>query len=99
MVPPHHPGEWPLNVPGPDKVASPCVGVCRLRTATNLCEGCLRTVAEITEWSGASPTRRREILGAVAGRQATGSAVAAEPARRLSRENGDGALFRRVETD
>jgi hypothetical protein len=42
-------------------VASPCVDICRL-DAGGLCVGCRRTIEEITEWSRASETRRREIL-------------------------------------
>jgi predicted Fe-S protein YdhL (DUF1289 family) len=48
---------------------SPCIGVCQLRAGTSLCEGCLRTLAEISEWSEATSARRREILAAVARRR------------------------------
>lgn len=51
-----------------EEVASPCIGVCQLQPGTRLCDGCLRTVAEITEWRSASPHRRREILAAAAER-------------------------------
>ena len=49
--------------------ASPCVNVCQLRTGTSLCDGCLRTVSEITEWRSASESRRRQILAEVAARR------------------------------
>ena len=52
---------------------SPCVDVCRL-DARGLCVGCLRTIGEITEWSGASEERRREILRAVGVRTRTTTA-------------------------
>lgn len=55
-----------------NEVASPCVGVCELHPGTRLCTGCLRTVAEITEWRNASTHRRREILAAVAERRPAG---------------------------
>ncbi len=42
-------------------VASPCVDICRL-DAQGLCVGCRRTIGEISEWSRAGDTRRREIL-------------------------------------
>ncbi len=51
-------------VPG---VASPCIGVCRMRD-DDVCEGCLRTLDEIAEWSIASDNRRRAILNALAAR-------------------------------
>jgi len=51
-------------VPG---VASPCIGVCRMRD-DDVCEGCLRTLDEIAEWSIASDNRRRAILDALAAR-------------------------------
>ena len=35
--------------PGP--VRSPCVSVCRMEAASGLCEGCLRTLGEIGNWS------------------------------------------------
>jgi predicted Fe-S protein YdhL (DUF1289 family) len=52
-------------VPG---VASPCIGVCRMRD-DDVCEGCLRTLDEIAEWSIASDNRRRAILDALAARR------------------------------
>ncbi|MEQ1439530.1 DUF1289 domain-containing protein [Fontimonas sp. SYSU GA230001] len=41
-------------------VASPCIGVCAL-DARQVCTGCGRTLAEIAEWSSATPERKREI--------------------------------------
>jgi predicted Fe-S protein YdhL (DUF1289 family) len=52
-------------VPG---IASPCIGVCRMRDG-DVCEGCLRTLDEIAEWSIASDNRRRAILDALAARR------------------------------
>jgi len=40
---------------------SPCIQICRL-DANGLCVGCLRTLGEIAEWSGATNARRHEIL-------------------------------------
>jgi predicted Fe-S protein YdhL (DUF1289 family) len=48
-------------------VASPCIGVCRLRD-DDVCEGCHRTLDEIAEWSSVSDDRRRAILDAIAAR-------------------------------
>ncbi|ODP38994.1 DUF1289 domain-containing protein [Sphingomonas turrisvirgatae] len=50
-----------LEFTSPPAVASPCVGICRMR-ADGLCEGCGRTLGEIAEWSLATDERRREIL-------------------------------------
>lgn len=41
---------------------SPCVGVCRLDRASNLCEGCLRTPHEIARWPFAEPGEKLGIL-------------------------------------
>lgn len=51
-------------VPG---VASPCIGICRVNH-DDVCEGCLRTLDEIAEWSTVSDDRRRAILDAIAAR-------------------------------
>lgn len=32
-------------------VASPCQSVCLMHPQTDWCEGCLRTIAEIADWS------------------------------------------------
>ena len=34
-----------------DAVASPCNSVCRMDAASGWCEGCLRTLDEIADWS------------------------------------------------
>jgi predicted Fe-S protein YdhL (DUF1289 family) len=41
---------------------SPCVNICTLDAAGALCLGCGRTLAEIAEWSTATPERQREIV-------------------------------------
>lgn len=45
----------------PASVPSPCVSVCRMDAATRLCEGCLRTLDEITAWSALDDESRRDI--------------------------------------
>ncbi len=40
-----------MNPPLDSAVPSPCVGVCRMNGATGWCEGCLRTIDEISLWS------------------------------------------------
>ncbi|MDP9415673.1 MAG: DUF1289 domain-containing protein [Pseudomonadota bacterium] len=42
---------------------SPCTRICLL-DAARICIGCGRTLAEIAEWSGASPARQHSIVEA-----------------------------------
>ena len=53
-----------------EDVASPCINVCRMNPDTGLCEGCLRTLAEIAAWSGMSPDEKRAVLARLAARGA-----------------------------
>jgi hypothetical protein len=41
---------------------SPCIGVCQLDPANQLCRGCGRTIAEIARWPNLSPAERRAIV-------------------------------------
>lgn len=52
-----------------DTAASPCINVCTLDTANKLCQGCFRTLDEITVWSAASNAERLGILAAAARRR------------------------------
>jgi hypothetical protein len=45
-----------------DAVASPCINVCRIEAATGWCEGCRRTMAEISRWPHAPEAEKRAIL-------------------------------------
>lgn len=49
---------------------SPCISVCRMNAGTGFCEGCLRTLGEITAWSRSSPAAKREVWAAIAQRAA-----------------------------
>lgn len=51
-------------------IPSPCINVCRMNEASGYCEGCYRSIPEITEWSRASDARKQAILGEVASRRA-----------------------------
>jgi len=51
-------------------IQSPCTSVCRMNPATGYCEGCFRTIPEITDWSRADDARKRAILAEVASRRA-----------------------------
>ena len=55
-------------------IASTCINVCRMTPDTGYCEGCLRTIPEITEWSRATDERKHAILAAVARRKAEAEA-------------------------
>lgn len=51
------------------KPDSPCVGVCVLDDQTQLCTGCLRTLAEISAWWAMSRRDRDEVLDQIAARR------------------------------
>ena len=40
-----------MSAPAAGPVPSPCIDVCRMDAASGWCEGCLRTIDEITAWS------------------------------------------------
>ena len=50
-------------------IPSPCTNVCRMSPDTGWCEGCQRTIDEITRWSRTTDDDRRDILAAVAARR------------------------------
>lgn len=66
-------------------IPSPCIAVCKLDAATGLCQGCLRTAAEIACWPRADETLRLAIVQRLRQRRrALGrtSAADARPRRR-----------------
>jgi predicted Fe-S protein YdhL (DUF1289 family) len=50
--------------------ASPCIGVCRLDSRTQVCIGCGRTIAEIAAWPTLSVDERRAIVARLQASQA-----------------------------
>jgi len=48
--------------------AGPCTNVCRIDPVTRLCEGCKRTLDEITAWSSLAPEAKRRVLAALKSR-------------------------------
>jgi len=54
----------------PMSIKSPCTNICRMSPTSGFCEGCFRTIPEITEWSRADDLRRQAILAEVAIRKA-----------------------------
>lgn len=53
-----------------DAVPSPCIAVCRVNAGTGLCDGCFRTLAEISAWSGSAPDAKRQLWQVIAQRMA-----------------------------
>ncbi|MBA2673275.1 DUF1289 domain-containing protein [Ramlibacter sp.] len=54
-----------------DGMPSPCQSVCRMEPDTGLCEGCLRTLDEITAWSRMDDAGKREVWHEITLRLAT----------------------------
>lgn len=50
-------------------IASPCRGICRIDEPTQLCEGCLRSIDEITRWSRMDSDQKLAVLTACLDRQ------------------------------
>ena len=51
-------------------VKSPCVEVCRMDPAKDVCAGCYRTLDEIARWRDMPDAERRAVLDAIADRRA-----------------------------
>ena len=49
-------------------VPSPCVSVCQIDRASGWCEGCLRTLDEIADWSVLDADERRAVWALLPGR-------------------------------
>ena len=45
-----------------DEVQSPCVKLCVVHPEARLCVGCLRSIEEITAWSGLTPAARAALM-------------------------------------
>lgn len=45
-----------------EEPASPCVGVCKMDPATDLCRGCRRTLDEIAGWTVFSTAEKLAVL-------------------------------------
>jgi uncharacterized protein len=52
-------------------VPSPCLSVCRMDPARQLCEGCFRTIDEIAAWSRMRDEAKREVWEAIGQRIAS----------------------------
>ncbi len=60
----------PQTPPAAAPVASPCISVCRIDPATGCCEGCLRTIDEIANWTRYDDGEKRAVLAQLARRRA-----------------------------
>ena len=54
----------------PQPIKTPCVKVCFVDPAANLCVGCFRTMEELGRWTRYSDAEREAILAALPGREA-----------------------------
>ena len=59
---------------------TPCIKVCVIDSATQLCTGCGRTLAEIARWSQLGEAERGRIMAELPGR------LRAQPEPNLARE-------------
>lgn len=48
---------------------SPCVSLCQMDAGSGLCKGCLRTLAEIVQWSGAGDDFKRAVWAEIRRRE------------------------------
>ena len=61
-------------------VPSPCVSLCRVDSYTRWCDGCFRTVAEISKWSRLDEAGKRRVWQAIGERaERVAAASAAKP--------------------
>ncbi|SEI52970.1 DUF1289 domain-containing protein [Paraburkholderia diazotrophica] len=51
-------------------VPSPCINVCRMDPTNGLCEGCLRTIDEIANWSSFDDAAKRAVWDEIERRHA-----------------------------
>lgn len=50
-------------------VPSPCISLCKMNSATGLCDGCLRTIDEIIAWNEADDAYKHAVWAAIAVRE------------------------------
>ena len=49
-----------VSMAGED-IPTPCISVCRVNADNGLCEGCFRTLGEISAWGRSTPANKREL--------------------------------------
>ena len=55
----------------PIHINSPCISVCVINAQTGYCQGCYRTIDEISGWPQLSPQNRVEIIHQLEARRQT----------------------------
>lgn len=53
----------------PQRIASPCVNLCRIHPVTRRCEGCARTIEEIARWTSMTDTERDLVMAELPARK------------------------------
>jgi predicted Fe-S protein YdhL (DUF1289 family) len=54
--------------PAGASIDSPCISVCRIQADSGWCEGCFRSIPEITAWSRADDAEKRQVWRLIAQR-------------------------------
>ncbi|NPD13713.1 DUF1289 domain-containing protein [Xinfangfangia sp. D13-10-4-6] len=54
-----------------NEIESPCIRVCVIHPAAQICVGCYRSLAEIGSWSAMSSDERRKIMAELPARAST----------------------------
>jgi predicted Fe-S protein YdhL (DUF1289 family) len=62
-------------------VESPCIDICRINQTTGWCDGCLRTLHEISVWSRLPPEGKRLVLQQIELRRAERGVDGTGPSR------------------
>jgi len=53
----------------PQRIASPCINICRVDPATRRCEGCARTIEEIARWTSMTDAERDLVIAELPARK------------------------------
>ena len=48
---------------------SPCISICKLNKSTGFCDGCFRTINEISQWPSMTDVERMSLLETLRQRQ------------------------------
>ena len=48
---------------------SPCISICKLNKSTGFCDGCFRTINEISQWPSMTDVERMSLLETLIQRQ------------------------------
>ncbi|MET0310607.1 MAG: DUF1289 domain-containing protein [Burkholderiaceae bacterium] len=57
-----------LALDAPQDLPSPCISVCRMNPASGLCEGCKRSLQEISAWSRMGDEGKRAVWRSILAR-------------------------------